>query len=233
MNAYKICGLTMKQFLEEINSKSEIKYTYTTRLDPMAKGLVQLIEEKEFKNLKNYLNSDKKYQVRILFGIQTDSDDVLGKITGLDLLPFNNKNNLSKYFPYFEKLEQKDFYQKYHYFSSKRIQWRRNHKDIEKDIPSHLVSLYFSKIINHGLINFQEWKKEMIEELELVDKSQNFRQDEIIKQWKELEDITFLNFIDLELKVSSGFFVRQFIRDISEELNIPLLTYHITRISIE
>ena len=76
-----------------------------------------------------------------------------------------------------------------------------------------------------------------LENIKTIDQTKNFRQDEIILQWEQfvsnISDISHtIQYIDVELNVSSGFFVRQFIRDIMEETNIPLLCYDIHRVNI-
>jgi len=42
-----------------------------------------------------------------------------------------------------------------------------------------------------------------------------------------------IKYITLQLHVGSGFFVRQFIRDISDKIGIPLMCYDIHRTSID
>lgn len=222
---YKPCGLTMKQFLESIKLKYDKQITYTARLDPMAQGIVSIIEKDDFKNIKNKINTKKVYTVSIIFGISTDSDDVLGLIE-------NIKNNIEPkdYIEYFEK-KNYSYDQKYHYFSSKRISNRyRNKPDISS---THQVTIFKSKVLNLGSYNIYDWIDKIIDDINKVDKNSDFRQNKIKKQWKDLKkNFTFkseIKYIDLELNVSSGFFVRQFIRDISEKINYPLLAYKITR----
>ena len=41
-----------------------------------------------------------------------------------------------------------------------------------------------------------------------------------------------LHYITLQLYVSSGFFIRQYIRGISEKIGIPLMCYDINRVNI-
>ncbi|ADO67104.1 putative tRNA pseudouridine 5S synthase [Cafeteria roenbergensis virus] len=229
---YKECGITMKQFLDKIKIKYPLeRYTFTARLDPMACGIIPLIDKQQFKNVNSYLKTDKTYQVRIILGLSTDSDDVLGKIQNMNPYYFD-KIDVTKFFPYFEK-NNITFEQKYHYFSSKRIYNRyKNKKDIEQ---THPVTIYKSTVISHGTIYMKQWLTQVIYDINKVDKTQNFRQDEILDQWNKINcysENKILTYIDVELDVSSGFFVRQFIRDVSDELNIPMLAYKITRIKI-
>jgi len=228
----KECGLTMKQFLENIHKKyPDKKYTFAARLDPMACGIVPLVPKDEFKNFSNYLKSDKTYMVRVLVGIQTDSDDVLGLVENINPELFGrlSKEELKDIF---KKTSKLDFEQKYHYFSSKRI-CKRNKGDTTE--YTHNVSLYNLKIFATGKITIKNWLNEAITDIDKVDKECNFRQDEIISQWKQIKNEygnNMINYIDLELNVSSGFFVRQFIRDTSDEVNFPMLAYYITRTKI-
>ena len=71
----------------------------------------------------------------------------------------------------------------------------------------------------------------------------NFRQKEIIQQYRTLieqvheqnkireEDMKVLC-IKYKIKVSSGFYVRQFICDLKTEIGFPLLVYDINRVDI-
>ena len=58
----------------------------------------------------------------------------------------------------------------------------------------------------------------------------------IIKQWIDIRNllpsIIYIPYIELQLNVSSGFFVRQFIRDTANNINIPMLCYDIHRVTI-
>jgi len=219
----KLCGETMTMFLNRIKKNYAIDVTYVARLDPMAQGKVPIIPKSEFNNIRKYFNSNKKYQVRVIFGYQTDSDDVLGIIQ-------NKKEilDISKYKSYFEKCNY-TFHQKYHYFSSKRNTKRKIKKD---ENYTHQVTIYNSKIISQGSLSFFHWKNQVISDIEKIDKTKNFRQEEIIEQWST-EQNDNISYLDLELNVSSGFFVRQFIRDISEEINIPILAFKINRMCVD
>jgi len=221
----KKCGETMSVFLKRIQKKYNYPITYTARLDPMAQGKVPLISKSEFKNIKEHFKTNKTYSVRVIFGFQTDSDDVLGKIERKFIREFD----ISKLKPYFERLNY-TYNQKYHYFSSKRLAKRNQKKD---ENFTHQVTIFKSRITSQGSLSFFHWRNQVIMNIDKIDKSKNFRQEEIIEQWQEQPNYKSINYLDLELDVSSGFFVRQFIRDIIEETGIPMLAYNITRLYID
>jgi len=224
---YKDTGITMQQFLNLIKEKySHKKYAYAARLDPLARGIVPILVDDECKDVDNYFSSKKIYNVKVIIGIQTDSDDPLGLIEKINLL--NNFDNFLKTHRDSFLIENNKIEQKFHYFSTKALKMRKQNK-LEESF--HLVELIKSDILSTGYINFNDWKDDIIKNINKIDSNKNFRQELIIDQWNKL---TFdkLPFIELELKVSSGFFVRQFVRDLSNKLNQPMLAYDIYRKSI-
>jgi tRNA U55 pseudouridine synthase TruB len=59
---------------------ASVPMTYAGRLDPMAEGKLLILICDECKNKEKYLGLDKEYEVEILFGVDTDTHDVLGRI---------------------------------------------------------------------------------------------------------------------------------------------------------
>lgn len=53
---------------------------YAGRLDPMASGKLLILIGAECKNQEKYHNLDKSYTFEILFGVSSDSGDILGKV---------------------------------------------------------------------------------------------------------------------------------------------------------
>jgi len=209
------------------------KICYTARLDPMARGKIPVLFGDECKNMHNYTNLSKTYEVKVMIGYKTDSDDVLGIIDKNQLYTKTiSSNDLTyKYKSYFEIENEIMIHQKYHYFSTKALLARSKNKDIE---TTHDVKLFTSKIIDSGELDFTEWINECISIIDKVDKTKDFRQKEIMEQWKNIKNTNMkIHYITLQLHVGSGFFVRQFIRDISDTIEISLLCYDIHRISID
>ena len=224
---YKNTGITMNQFLDLIKEKySHKKYAFTARLDPMARGIVPILVDDECKDINNYLKSKKIYNVKIILGILTDSDDPLGIIEKIQLI--DNFEDFLKNFTDKFIIQNKVIKQKFHYFSTKAICMRNQNKNEDS---FHDVELINSQILSTGFINFSELKEEINKNIKTIDITKDFRQKQTIEQWSKL-DFDKLPYIELELKVSSGFFVRQFVRDISIELNQPMFAYDIYRKSV-
>jgi len=236
---YKEAGLTPLEFINNIKKQfPDTKICYTARLDPMARGVVPILFGEECKNMHNYTNLSKTYEVKIIIGYKTDSDDAMGILENIlpdnILLNLTSSDFISQYRDYFKIENEITINQKYHYFSTKAISFRN--KDSSKNFY-HNVKLFNSKLINNnGELDFTEWVNDCCIIIDKVDKNKNFRQKEIIDQWKSLilfDNTKKIQYITLQLHVGSGFFVRQYIRDISDKIGIPLMCYDIHRISID
>jgi tRNA pseudouridine(55) synthase len=240
----KPSGITINQYIEEYKKKYNItKLCFCGRLDPMARGEVILLLGDKCKEMDKYTSVSKTYQFEIILGLQTDSDDVLGiieKNITLELEEIINKleeiiNIDNKINDYILKSKNKNFNQKFHKYSSKKINgksmWYYMKNNIEIEQPTHLVNIYDIKKSNYKYYIYNEWRDYIINLINKIDKNCNFNQDEIIKQWMSL-NIKKIVSIPMEMKVSSGFYIRQFVRDLSEYINYPLLTYDINRIKL-
>ncbi len=235
----KPAGFTMNQvinkFQESINMKIE-KVCFAGRLDPMARGEILLLFNDECKKINHYKNLNKTYQFEIILGLQTFSDDALGIIKkiekiNLDALDLTKLKNLI-----LDTSQPRTFLQKFHHYSSKCFNgkplWYYAKNNIEIESPTHEVSIYDFKIFDIKTYNSLEWKKNIIDQIKTIDSSCDFNQNFIIDQWTNLEMDDFIYSIPCEIKVSSGFYVRQFVHDLINITKIPLLTYDINRIQI-
>ena len=82
--AEKKRGETPLEALERVRGLAGIDdtmpMTYAGRLDPLASGLLILLVGEECKNKERYLGLDKTYEFEVLYGVGTDTGDVLGEI---------------------------------------------------------------------------------------------------------------------------------------------------------
>ena len=58
-----------------------VSMAYAGRLDPMASGKLLILLGDECKHQENYHGLDKEYQFSVLLGIESDSQDVMGRLT--------------------------------------------------------------------------------------------------------------------------------------------------------
>ena len=97
INLYKPLGLTPLQTIQkfkEINKNyKNKKMSYPGRLDPMAEGVLLILVGNENKKMKSYMKLDKEYKAEILFGIKSDTGDILGIASLPTNLPTNQLLN--------------------------------------------------------------------------------------------------------------------------------------------
>ncbi len=237
--ANKPAGMTSKDFADQVKNNNNLKkICYCGRLDPMARGKMLFLGDEYCKLMPQKNKNDKTYQFEICLGVQTDSDDPLGKLVNyqkdFDRIEIQNKliNILNKY-------NNKEFKQNFHRYSSICIDgkpyWlltKENQK--VNEIPNHLVNIYSIKLVGIFETVFDNFVKNIIKTIDKLDRKHDFRQDDIIDQWERfvLPYERTISSLKVEMKVSSGFYVRQFVQDLSNEINFPLMVYDINRILI-
>lgn len=227
-------GKTINQFIDEIKEEYQLKkICFCGRLDPMARGQILILVEEECKDMNKYLGLNKIYHFEIILNIKTTSDDPLGIIE--DLKYNYDEGIIDKVYKELKNYKKKQFYQKFHNYSSKQVEgkalWYYTKNNIPVVNPTHLVninSIHYSDAIEY---NYLEWRNMIVSQIKTIDEKKDFNQKNIIKQWENLEFGNLIS-IPIEIDVSSGFYVRQFVRDLSDKLNYPLLTYDINRIAM-
>ena len=169
--------------------------TYAGRLDPLAEGLLLVLTGGECKNKSDYLGWDKEYEVEFLVGVSTDSGDVLGLGTTQKTEIFFTETEIISSLQSLIGLH-KQFYPK---FSSPRLSGQ---KETFKNIE-----IKFADFISYRYLFGQELLNQIISRIMLVDGE--FRQEEIINQWKK-EIIVGQKFSIIKCRVvcTSGTYIR-------------------------
>lgn len=237
MEYIKPSGCTTVQFINKIKDDEKLdKITFSGRLDPLARGKILIFKNEDCKLAKDYHSNKKTYQFEVIIGIKTDTDDTLGIIDKYNISDVNGNDDINKIIDYVNNLDLNIFEQKYHDFSSKVFFKNKNFVDKNKLNLTNQVQIFDKKIIGNNVYNFKYWIENMIITINNIDKKNNFRQEEIIEQWNKIsEKLTHkinISSVKIELTVSSGFYIRQFVNDMSNKLGIPLITYDINRINI-
>ncbi|MEI6281025.1 MAG: hypothetical protein WCP17_03455, partial [bacterium] len=235
-------GETPLQALDKFRAKyktyKDSKMTYAGRLDPMASGLLLILAGDQTKNKGKYLDMDKEYDFRALFGFATDTCDVLGKVINNYELSITNyelkkqiKNNLKSFLG--------ETTQRYPIYSSKTVKgkplfmYARAGEDV--DIPKRKIVIKKLKLEKVEEMSNIKLFKDIEKRIKKV--QGDFRQDEILKIWKEkllspqtMEEKSFI--VSFKTKCSSGTYVRVIANSLGIILGIPALAFSIKRTKI-
>ncbi len=233
-NTYKPVGLTPLQALEAFRKQAKLpaglKMSYAGRLDPLAEGVLILICGDKLKEKDKFLKLNKTYQAQILFGVATDTFDLMGKILKVDAnLPPVDKikkmvknlvGNIILPIPPYSSVpingKPSFMYARAGDLSLKNIQSR------EMKILKITLEGY-ENISAHMVLKSAQQKINKV--------SGDFRQKEILKLWKQKAPGKFVNFKILKLKINcaSGTYIRSIAHQLGTQLNCPALLYHLTR----
>ncbi|PIR37933.1 MAG: hypothetical protein COV34_02490 [Candidatus Zambryskibacteria bacterium CG10_big_fil_rev_8_21_14_0_10_42_12] len=209
------------------------KLSYLGRLDPLAHGMMLVAVGEANKEREKYLGLSKTYKVGFLFGISTDTGDVLGLIQQVHkelgeaehfknaILNLKGKHTLP-----------------YPLYSSKTVDGKPLHEYAregkEVAVPEREMEVLSVACGDAETVLGEEIAREGISATEHV--QGDFRQDKIRLSWqdfqKEYGDKRFIIVI-AELSVTGGTYIRSLLMLISEQIHMPCLAYDIERINID
>lgn len=217
---------------DKLNKK---KVCICGKLDPLAKGELLLLFDNECKLMNSYLSKRKIYQWEILWGIKTDTEDIMGLIQNNININFDEKYLIKILDTFIGQ-----YMQNYHNYSSINVKnkdlekmplwkWSKNNRLDEIIIPNKLVDVKYIKLLNTQRINLNSIKYNIINMIKKV--KGDYRQKEIIKQWEEYPNKEFY-ISKFEANVSSGFYIRELVKQLGYLTNYLGLTLNINRIKI-
>ena len=137
----------------------------------------------------------------------------------------------------------KKYVQEYHLYSSitvnkKPLRWYKENNLLQEiEIPKKEVTIFDIKYLKHEEITnlydtiiykLNEFKKY---NSNILDKNP-LRINDIYNQWEKYNYNCYYNIIDFEISVSSGFYVRQFVKEVSKKIGIDLSVLDIHRTSL-
>jgi tRNA pseudouridine55 synthase len=248
----KPVGQTPLQALDKLRLNTpelkDVKLSYAGRLDPMAEGLMLVLVGEENKDREKYLGLDKEYEVEILFGMETDTYDILGLVN----LNESEKNpallaeNLQGEFA-----DKADFLSDslssligkiklpYPPYSSKPVdgiplfQWARDGRLGEIEIPNQDSFINSIELLNLYKIDRSKLVKYILESIQKV--VGDFRQDEILASWKKyFEDSVDSEFSVAKIKIAcqSGAYMRSIAHELGRMLKTKAIALSIKRTRI-
>ena len=232
---WKPIGLTPLQALDGLREKFPEyvgeKLSYAGRLDPMAEGVMLVLVGEENKNRGEHLGVDKEYEFEVLFGIRSDTYDLMG-------MPEYKKTNVNKeeFGRMVDDLVGK-INQEYPPFSGKTIGGVKmfdlaKEGKLPKDLPKLKGEVFETELLDIVKKKFGE----VIEKVNnvILSVEGDFRQDEILSVWNKLEidKDEKLVVAKIKLSCSSGVFMRAIANELGKKMGGAALAYSIKRIGV-
>jgi tRNA pseudouridine55 synthase len=251
VNVYKPLGLTPFQIVGQYRKKypkhKNKKVAYAGRLDPLAHGVLLLLVEPETKNAKKYQGLDKEYEFEVLFGVRTDTYDVLGRLDKKilrqaqdDKADIGSLSTLSNtQILEMSKTYEGKYKQPYPPYSSKTVKgkplfwWAREGKLGEIKIPSKEIEIYSLSLIKTRFIDTKILSYQVTRKVNAV--KGNFRQKEILRDWKDFfenskqKKFQIAKFI---IHCSSGTYIRQIAHEMGQKLGCVAIAFDILRTKV-
>ena len=207
--------------------------TYAGRLDPLAHGVLLVLEGDECQKRETYLNIPKTYNYSFILGVSTDSYDYLGYID--KIIPPSPDISMRNYVETYTG----SFVHPYPPYSSRSVngiplfQYARKNTLNTITIPTKKIEIYTHICKKQYTKKGNDIAQEAIEDVKKV--KGDFRQEEIIKKWntfsKTHSNTSFIC-IDAEVVCSSGTYVRNIAVKLGEKINIPAVVCNIERTAI-
>lgn len=198
LKLYKNVGETplecLERFRVENSEYKDVPMTYAGRLDPMAEGVLIVLAGEECKKKDEYLGLDKEYIFEVLFGIQSDTYDILGIPKNVEEKDFDIKSFVGKRI------------QEYPAYSSRTFQMAREGMEFEPMTKE--VEIYRLEKLEEREISARKFLAEISRKIDLV--KGDFRQEEIKTVWQNLLENSSEKFDIVKMKIScsSGTYVR-------------------------
>jgi tRNA pseudouridine55 synthase len=236
-NLYKRRGETPLECLLRFKADNSIfenvPFTYVGRLDPLASGVMPIIGGRIDESKKNeILNLPKKYKVEILFGLSSDTGDVLGLPSLIKEGEVIAESQIEKALTELKKLKLI----KYPVYSSRPVDgkplWQHAREGSEVSVPTKSINIYEAKLINTYSYSSSDLLNSIHKAVREV--KGDFRQDQIINKWEEVlvgKNITF-QIAECLFEVSTGTYIRVLAEELGMILNVPALAYKITRTQV-
>lgn len=194
LNVYKPMYTTPLQVIDALRitfpEYKETKIGYAGRLDPLAHGVLLLMVGEEAKHREKYQDLPKTYEFEVLFGLETDTYDLLGLLADsnwhLEPSSLTANRQLPTALKKFIKSKLGTHTQPYPPFSSKAVGgkplhwWAKQNRLSEITIPTREITIYSFELLSTATISIDELKEKTNN---ISNVQGHFRQTEILEQW--------------------------------------------------
>jgi tRNA pseudouridine(55) synthase len=239
---YKPLGASTHQLAHSIGLKLGEKASHTGTLDPLAEGVVIVVTGTDRLDKQAFAHWKKTYTFTVLFGVETDTFDVLG-IPMTDTTP-KLQERLADTAQVIEDSKQAfaeltgTYSQELPAFSARRTGDGESFFDLAK--RGEQIPLTYENITVHSLATTSHELLSPLTVCQQVSKKietviGDFRQEEIKHCWRTTTQkltaagVPQLLLMHCSATTSKRTYVRGIVRDLGKKLGLPLTTFAITR----
>lgn len=236
LNIYKKAGETPLEAINRLRSTNpeyqNVKITYAGRLDPLAEGVLILLVGDAIYEKEKYLKMDKEYEAEIVFGLQTDTYDILGLSRRNKKIENLKKEKLAESLKVFIGANKMPFppYSSYRIKGKPLFEWAREGKIKEMKIPEKERYIYEIKITRLKKIDSKNLFTQINKKIKKV--KGDFRQEKILKQWEKiLKNNADTEFQSAKIKIncSSGTYIRSVTHKLGQDLKFGAVLFGLKR----
>lgn len=242
----KAVGQTPLECAEAWRSLQGPEYTgvplaYAGRLDPMASGKLLVLIGDECRRQEGYHGLDKAYEFRVLFGVKTDTADVLGRIQKMDTPNISSAQISEAARNLIGAVELP-----YPHFSSKTVKgkplhvWTLEGRLNEITIPTKASTIYKLSVTDVCEVTGQEIYDRVSHKIETIAPvtderkalGNDFRRVDVRADWKhfvETHQAATFTIATFTCVASSGTYMRTLAEVIAEKCGTVGLAYSIHR----
>lgn len=213
----------------KISQKLGVKTSHTGTLDPMAEGVIIVLSGETRLKKYEFAFWEKEYEFEILPGVSTDSFDAMGIFytsSSNDFEDFPKKTNFS-----FLNSFIGPYQQTYPIFSTKVVNKKHLHEharaNASVELPKKEGEIKELVFLGEKKIEKAEVLNSIISRISKI--KGDFRQEEIISQWKNSKLPPKLPIYKFKVRMSKGLYVRSLAQDICKRVNSTGICYSIVR----
>lgn len=232
VSVYKKVGYTPLQVVEDIRPyllpDEAGRCTYVGRLDPMAEGWMYVLWNGDAEEKEKLLKFQKTYEVDIVFGVSTDTGDILGLVVDEKNTKITEKDvadNLKDFIGSFTYAYPK--------YSSPHM--KKTLQNVEQESRKQKGYIYNIEFVSGVEMIACLLEDKITQKLSLVHMSGDFRIDDIQKSWKiffekHKDEIFFQGTI--RVTCGSGTYMRTLAEELGNTLGVSACALSIRRIGI-
>lgn len=228
---YKKIGFTPLQVLTEIrtylSTDESSRCTYVGRLDPMAEGWMYMLWSGDSAEKERLQGQDKVYEVEVLFGVSTDTGDVLGLSTFVneevvEAVDYDNVAVVAESFV-------GPFTYSYPTYSSPHMKKLLQAESISLKNQNGFV--HAIKVLGQRIVTSDQLEKIIEEKLGACQMDGDFRLEEIQQSWKNIfkKNKSEYMIVQLEVNCGSGTYMRTLAEEFGKKYKQPALALSIVR----